>query len=73
MGVYTCTASNLAGAITTNITLNVLESPRFVKPMQDRKVRTDQTYFPCGVPGTGTDILTACIRRGRARLHLARH
>ena len=38
MGVYTCTASNLAGAITTNITLNVLESPHFVKPMQDRKV-----------------------------------
>jgi hypothetical protein len=46
MGVYTCTASNLAGAITTNITLNVLESPRFVKPMQDRKVRTDDIYFP---------------------------
>jgi hypothetical protein len=40
MGVYTCTASNLAGAITTNITLNVLESPRFVKPMLDRKVWT---------------------------------
>jgi hypothetical protein len=39
MGVYTCTASNLAGSITTNITLNVLESPRFVKPMLDRKVR----------------------------------
>ena len=28
MGVYTCTATNLAGAITTNITLNVLEVPR---------------------------------------------
>jgi hypothetical protein len=48
MGVYTCTASNLAGAITTNITLNVLESPRFVKPMQDRKVRTDQNYYSTG-------------------------
>jgi hypothetical protein len=48
MGVYTCTASNLAGAITTNITLNVLESPRFVKPMQDRKVRTDQNYNSTG-------------------------
>jgi hypothetical protein len=48
MGVYTCTASNLAGAITTNITLNVLESPRFVKPMQDRKVRTDQNYHTTG-------------------------
>ena len=28
MGVYTCTATNLAGTITTNITLNVLEVPR---------------------------------------------
>jgi hypothetical protein len=46
MGVYTCTASNLAGAITTNITLNVLESPRFVKPMQDRKVSRYENYFP---------------------------
>jgi hypothetical protein len=48
MGVYTCTASNLAGAITTNITLNVLESPRFVKPMQDRKVRRYQNYYTTG-------------------------
>ena len=28
MGVYTCTASNPAGSISTNITLSVLEVPR---------------------------------------------
>ena len=43
MGVYTCTASNLAGAITTNITLNVLEVPRFVKPMEDKLVKVGDT------------------------------
>ena len=29
MGVYTCTATNPAGSISWNITLSVLESPRF--------------------------------------------
>ena len=29
MGVYTCTASNPAGSISWNITLSVLESPRY--------------------------------------------
>ena len=38
MGLYTCTATNLAGAITTNITLSVLDKPKFVKPMIDKKV-----------------------------------
>ena len=43
MGVYTCTATNLAGAITTNISLNVLEVPRFVKPMVDKVVSVGET------------------------------
>jgi Leucine-rich repeat (LRR) protein len=43
MGVYSCTASNLAGAITTNITLSVLEVPRFVKPMVDKVVKAGET------------------------------
>ena len=44
MGVYTCTADNKAGAITTNITLSVLDKPKFVKPMLDKTVRANCTY-----------------------------
>jgi hypothetical protein len=59
-----------------------LESPRFVKPMLDRKVRKDEKYFPvCGTVRTGYQYryfetgVTASIGigRGRARLHSARH
>nr|XP_006815649.1 PREDICTED: leucine-rich repeats and immunoglobulin-like domains 2 isoform X2 [Saccoglossus kowalevskii] len=35
MGVYTCTAQSLAGNISSNATLTVLETPSFVEPMQD--------------------------------------
>jgi len=53
MGVYTCTATNLAGAITTNITLNVLEVPRFVKPMSDKMVKTgDTAVLECQASGS---------------------
>eukprot|EP00092_Neocalanus_flemingeri_P010605 GFUD01011424.1.p1 GENE.GFUD01011424.1~~GFUD01011424.1.p1 ORF type:complete len:1305 (-),score=340.61 GFUD01011424.1:343-4257(-) len=53
MGVYTCTATNLAGAITTNITLNVLEVPRFVKPMSDKLVNTgDTAVLECQASGS---------------------
>ena len=38
MGVYTCSATNLAGSVTTNTTITVLEVPRFVKPMENKTV-----------------------------------
>ena len=43
MGVYTCSATNLAGSITTNISINVLEIPRFVKPMLNKTVSLGDT------------------------------
>jgi len=43
MGVYTCTANNPAGSISTNISLAVLEKPRFVKPMLDKKTIAGET------------------------------
>lgn len=43
MGVYTCSATNLAGSITTNISINVLETPRFVKPMLNKTVSLGDT------------------------------
>jgi len=53
MGIYTCTATNLAGAITTNITLNVLEIPRFVKPMSDKMVKSgDTAVLECQASGS---------------------
>lgn len=37
MGVYTCTADNPAGRVSWNISLSVLEVPRFLKPMEKHK------------------------------------
>ena len=58
MGIYTCTASNLAGAITTNISLNVLEVPRFVKPMEDKVVAAGETaVLECQASGSPRPVL----------------
>ena len=53
MGVYTCTATNLAGAITTNISLSVLDKPSFVKPMMDKRVSLgDTAVLECQASGS---------------------
>ena len=52
MGVYTCTATNLAGSITTNISINVLEIPSFVKPMVNKSVSLgDTAVLECQASG----------------------
>ncbi|XP_066997338.2 leucine-rich repeats and immunoglobulin-like domains protein 3 isoform X1 [Anabrus simplex] len=38
MGVYSCTAQNLAGSIVANASLTVLESPSFVKQMESKEI-----------------------------------
>ncbi|XP_046405329.1 leucine-rich repeats and immunoglobulin-like domains protein 3 [Ischnura elegans] len=43
MGVYSCTAQNPAGTIVANASLNVLETPYFVKPMESKEVRAGET------------------------------
>ncbi|XP_078468434.1 leucine-rich repeats and immunoglobulin-like domains protein 3 isoform X1 [Lampetra planeri] len=43
MGVYSCTAQNGAGTITANATLTVLETPSFVRPLEDRTVVVGET------------------------------
>merc|ERR1719186_179859 len=43
MGLYTCKAVNLAGSITYNITLSVLDKPKFVKPMESKTVQVGET------------------------------
>ncbi|XP_070558442.1 leucine-rich repeats and immunoglobulin-like domains protein 2 isoform X2 [Ptychodera flava] len=43
MGLYTCMASNIAGNITANATLTVLEKPSFQEEMKDVQVEMGET------------------------------
>uniref|UniRef100_A0A8C2K562 Leucine-rich repeats and immunoglobulin-like domains 2 n=1 Tax=Cyprinus carpio TaxID=7962 RepID=A0A8C2K562_CYPCA len=43
MGVYSCTAKNEAGSLSTNATLTVLETPSFQRPLEDRNVARGET------------------------------
>ncbi|XP_063811469.1 leucine-rich repeats and immunoglobulin-like domains protein 2 [Pseudophryne corroboree] len=43
MGLYSCTAQNSAGSISTNVTLTVLETPSFIRPLEDRTVARGET------------------------------
>ncbi|XP_077401131.1 leucine-rich repeats and immunoglobulin-like domains protein 3 [Vanacampus margaritifer] len=43
IGVYSCTAQNVAGAISANATLTVLETPSFLRPLMDRTVAKGET------------------------------
>ncbi|XP_077979045.1 uncharacterized protein LOC144434291 isoform X2 [Glandiceps talaboti] len=52
MGLYTCTAQNLAGNITANATLTVLETPSFQERMKDVEVvRGDNAVLKCPANG----------------------
>ncbi|MEE6493344.1 hypothetical protein FKM82_016793 [Ascaphus truei] len=43
MGLYSCTAQNTAGSISANVTLTVLETPSFIRPLEDRTVARGET------------------------------
>ncbi|XP_037552186.1 leucine-rich repeats and immunoglobulin-like domains protein 3 [Nematolebias whitei] len=43
IGVYSCTAQNIAGAISANATLTVLETPHFLRPLMDCTVAKGET------------------------------
>ncbi|CAN9511938.1 unnamed protein product [Ophioblennius macclurei] len=43
MGVYSCTAQNAAGSLSANATLTVLETPSFMRPLEDRTVAHGET------------------------------
>ncbi|XP_034948545.1 leucine-rich repeats and immunoglobulin-like domains protein 3 [Chelonus insularis] len=57
-GVYSCTAQNLAGLIVANATLTILETPTFVKPMEDRNIIV------------GTSVVLECMSGGSPRPQL---
>uniref|UniRef100_A0A665TCL7 Ig-like domain-containing protein n=1 Tax=Echeneis naucrates TaxID=173247 RepID=A0A665TCL7_ECHNA len=43
MGVYSCTAQNAVGTLSANATLTVLETPSFMRPLEDRTVARGET------------------------------
>uniref|UniRef100_G3NLW1 Leucine-rich repeats and immunoglobulin-like domains 2 n=1 Tax=Gasterosteus aculeatus aculeatus TaxID=481459 RepID=G3NLW1_GASAC len=43
MGVYSCTAQNAAGSLSANATLTVLETPSFIRGLEDRSVARGET------------------------------
>ncbi|XP_053101610.1 leucine-rich repeats and immunoglobulin-like domains protein 2 isoform X1 [Hemicordylus capensis] len=43
MGIYSCMAQNVAGSLSANATLTVLETPSFVRPLEDRTVARGET------------------------------
>ncbi|CAB1450189.1 unnamed protein product [Pleuronectes platessa] len=43
MGVYSCTAQNAAGSLSANATLTVLDTPSFMRPLEDRTVARGET------------------------------
>ncbi|XP_058810468.1 leucine-rich repeats and immunoglobulin-like domains protein 3 isoform X2 [Phymastichus coffea] len=58
-GVYSCTAQNLAGIIVANATLTILETPSFVKPMENKEVIV------------GGSIVMECMASGSPRPQLS--
>ncbi|XP_063219203.1 leucine-rich repeats and immunoglobulin-like domains protein 3 isoform X2 [Bacillus rossius redtenbacheri] len=51
-GSYSCMAKNQAGTIVANATVTVLESPKFVKPMENKEITA------------GTSIVLECMASG---------
>uniref|UniRef100_A0A8C2U3X4 Leucine rich repeats and immunoglobulin like domains 2 n=1 Tax=Coturnix japonica TaxID=93934 RepID=A0A8C2U3X4_COTJA len=43
MGIYSCMAQNAAGGLSANATLTVLETPSFIRPLEDRTVTRGET------------------------------
>ncbi|XP_007897588.2 leucine-rich repeats and immunoglobulin-like domains protein 2 isoform X2 [Callorhinchus milii] len=43
MGMYSCTAQNAAGTISANATLTILETPSFMRPLENRTVAKGET------------------------------
>lgn len=58
-GVYSCLAVSIAGTISANATLTVLETPSFVKKMEDKETRAGETtVLECMASGSPKPKLT---------------
>ncbi|XP_011308382.1 leucine-rich repeats and immunoglobulin-like domains protein 3 [Fopius arisanus] len=58
-GIYSCTAQNLAGVIVANATLTILETPSFVKPMENKEI------------AVGGSVVIECMASGSPRPKLS--
>ncbi|XP_037592894.1 leucine-rich repeats and immunoglobulin-like domains protein 2 [Cebus imitator] len=43
MGIYSCMARNIAGGLSANASLTVLETPSFIRPLEDKTVTRGET------------------------------
>lgn len=43
MGIYSCMAQNIAGGLSANASLTVLETPSFIRPLEDKAVARGET------------------------------
>ncbi|XP_040854229.1 leucine-rich repeats and immunoglobulin-like domains protein 2 isoform X2 [Ochotona curzoniae] len=43
MGIYSCMAQNVAGGLSANASLTVLETPSFVRPLEDKTITRGET------------------------------
>ncbi|XP_041493959.1 leucine-rich repeats and immunoglobulin-like domains protein 2 isoform X3 [Microtus oregoni] len=43
MGIYSCMAQNIAGGLSANASLTVLETPSFVRPLEDKTITRGET------------------------------
>ncbi|XP_069731703.1 leucine-rich repeats and immunoglobulin-like domains protein 2 [Phaenicophaeus curvirostris] len=58
MGIYSCMAQNAAGGLSANATLTVLETPSFIRPLEDRTVTRGETaVLQCIAGGNPTPRL----------------
>ncbi|XP_069793213.1 leucine-rich repeats and immunoglobulin-like domains protein 1 isoform X2 [Narcine bancroftii] len=59
MGVYSCTAQNVAGAISSNASLTVLETPSLIYPLEDQTVVIGETIaLQCMASGSPSPRIT---------------
>ncbi|XP_072928437.1 leucine-rich repeats and immunoglobulin-like domains protein 1 isoform X1 [Hemitrygon akajei] len=59
MGVYSCTAQNIAGAISANASLTVLETPSLIYPLEDQTVVIGETIaLQCMASGSPSPRIT---------------
>ncbi|XP_059505911.1 leucine-rich repeats and immunoglobulin-like domains protein 1 isoform X4 [Stegostoma tigrinum] len=59
MGVYTCTAQNIAGAVLANASLMVLETPSLVYPLEDQTAVIGETIaLQCMASGSPSPRIT---------------
>ena len=72
-GVYSCTATNAAGTIVANATVTVLETPSFVKAMEDKMTKAGATtVLECMASGSPKPKLV-WLKNGRQLEVTQRH